>query len=233
MKVSFSFRPFIQLEHLYITIDFFSIIIFILIFFILFILIRKNRISNKQKAVRGILEEWIMKIVLEEPDNADHIFDIPDWIALLLKNKLAKNVLLQELIKLKKSLSGVSGNNVRKIYEQLRLDELSRQRMRSKKWHLKAQGIQELAIMNQHTDGSNILSLTNHKHPMVRMEAQTAMVRLKKYKGLNFFNTLSYPITEWQQVNLLQLLVNQPVAPVHAINNWLQSSNAPVLFNLH
>lgn len=170
-----------------------------------------------------------MEIVLEEDNNTNHVFHIPKPIQRLLKNKQAKKILLQELVKLKKSLSGVPGDNVQKLYEQLRLDELSRQRLNSKKWHIKVRGIQELAIMNQFADSSNILSLTNNDNTMVRMEAQTAMVHLKKYKGLGFFNTLTYPVSEWHQMNLLQLLSNYPVAPVHGIKNWLQSSNTSVV----
>lgn len=229
MKALFQFRSFFQFKYLYISIYLISFIIIVLICYILFILVRKNRIFNKRKTIILLLEEWLMEIILEEPDNPRHVFTIPAKTRQLFKKKLAKKVLLQELIKLKKSLSGIPGNNVQKLYEQLRLDVLSRQKMSSKKWHIKVQGIQELAIMNQHTDGSNILSLTNHSHPIVRMEAQTAMVRLKKYKGLNFLNTLSFPITDWHQMNLLQLLASQPVTPVNGIKNWLQSSNTSVV----
>lgn len=228
MKVLFPFRSLI-LKFLYISIGFVGVVIFILIIYILFILIRKNRIFSKRKTITQLLEEWLMEIILEEPGSAGYVFNILPRIQQLLKKKLAKKVLLEELIKLKKSLSGIPGSNVQRLYEQLHLDMISRKRMSSKKWHIKVQGIQELAIMNQYADGSEILSLTNHDHPMVRMEAQTAMVRLKKYKGLNFLNSLSFPITDWHQMNLLQLLSNQPVTPVHGIRNWLQSSNSSVV----
>ena len=170
-----------------------------------------------------------MEIILEENGDPNKPFNISAHIKYLLKKKLAKKVLLHEFIKLKKSLSGVPGDNVQKLYEQLGLNELSRARMNSKKWHLKAKGIQELAIMNQISYSPAILSLTNHKHPMVRMEAQTAMVHLHKYKGLDFFNNCTYPVTEWHQVNLLHLLSHQPVARVHGISNWLQSDNNTVV----
>lgn len=228
MKSLLPFSSFIKLKYLYITIDLFSLTLFILIFYILFILVRKNRILNKRRSINLILEEWITEIILEER-KVNQVFDVPEKIQQLLKQKLAKEVLLQELIKLKKSLSGVPGNNAQKLYEQLRLDQLSRQRLSSKRWHIKAQGIQELAIMNQHSNSSDILRLTNNKHPMLRMEAQTALVRLQKYKGLNFFNTLTYPLSEWHQVNLLQLLSNLPVTHVHGISDWLQSCISSVV----
>jgi hypothetical protein len=83
--------------------------------------------------------------------------------------------------------------------------------------------------MNQYCESVSILNLTNHSHPIVRMEAQTAIVHLQKYKGLSFLNTLTYPLTEWHQVNLLQLLAQQPLVSVPGISNWLQSCNASVV----
>lgn len=109
------------------------------------------------------------------------------------------------------------------------LDKISMQRITSKKWHYKAQGIQELAVMNQHNQHSNIFDLTNHTDLMVRMEAQIAMVRLQGFEGLQFFDTLSYSLSEWHQLNLLHLLANKPVSEEHGVIKWLHSANATVV----
>lgn len=170
-----------------------------------------------------------MEIVLEESDSSAEPFKVPKKIRVLLKKKLSKKVLLEELIKLKASLSGIPGENVQKLYEQLGLDALSRHQMNSRRWYIKVKGIQELAVMNQYAASLSILNLTNHRHSLVRMEAQTALVRLQKYKGLSFLNMLNYTLSEWHQINLLQLLSHHPVAGVNGISNWLHSCNASVV----
>ena len=135
-----------------------------------------------------------MDVILENDVAPNHIFPIPPGIALLLNSQLAKKVLLRELMKLKKSLRGIAGSNLEKVYHQLKLQEISVKRLNSKLWHIKARGIQELAIMNQHAYHDRIFELTNHPNNLVRLEAQISIVRLEGFSGLQFFDTLSYPL---------------------------------------
>jgi hypothetical protein len=218
-----------RLEYLYLAIIFFAFISLVLIISMILIVVRKKNSLRKKIVIASQLQGWIMDVILENASEANHVFIIPDDIKLLLKTKLAKKVLLRELMKAKKSLSGISGNNLEKIYNQLGLQELSLQRLTSKRWHIKVKGIQELAIMKQYALQEKILALTNHKNDMVRMESQTAMVRLKGYKGLQFFKNLTYPLSEWHQLNLLYLLGHQPITGENGIFNWLYSSNATVV----
>ena len=216
-------------EYLYLAIIFFTFITLVLVISMALILLRKKNILRKRKLLANYLEEWVMNVILENNIEANHVFSIPNYLQFLLQGKLAKKVLLRELMKAKKSLSGNSGDNLVKIYNQLNLQEISLRRVASKLWHIKVKGIQELAIMNQHSNHEKIFELTNHKDYMVRMEAQTAMVRLQGYKGLQFFDNLSYQLTEWHQLNLLSLLAHLPVTTENGIYNWLNSSNASVV----
>jgi hypothetical protein len=216
-------------EYLYWSIIIFSVIILVLVTCMVTILLNKKSTLKKRAAIVQQLEEWIMDIILENSGEAGYLFSIPSHIRPLLENKLARKVLVRELTKAKKSLSGSSGENLEKIYNQLNLHEISMRRLDNKHWHIKAKGIQELAIMNQHAYIEKILAHTNHADPMVRMEAQTAMVRLKGYDGLQFFDSLSYPLSEWHQVNLLSLLANQPIIANEGIYHWLNSSNDSVV----
>ena len=216
-------------EYLYLAIIFFSFIALILVISMLLIVLSKKGLQMRRRSISNQLEPWIMDIILEDTGASTHTFLLPDDISLLLEKKLARKVLLRELMKIKKSLSGVSGDNIEKLYNQLNLQEISLQRITSKFWHVKAKGIQELATMNQHVNHEMIFDLTNDKDHMVRMEAQTAMVRLQGYHGLQFFNTLTYPLTEWHQVNILYLLANQPITENTGVVNWLNSPNASVV----
>lgn len=220
---------FLRTEYLYAAIIFFSFVGLILVISMLVIKLHKKSIRRKKIVIAGKLEEWIMDIILENNNVAYHKFPLPAKIELLLRSNFAKKVLLSSLMKVKKSLSGVSGENVERIYNQLKLQKISLKRIAAKRWHIKAKGIQELAAMKQIAHIEKILELTNHKDNKVRMEAQTAMVRLQGYKGLYFFKTLSYPLSGWHQLNLLQLLAHQPITGDNGIINWLNSSNDSVV----
>lgn len=216
-------------EYLYLFIIFFAFITLILVVGMLMIVLHKKGMRRIKSVIARQLEGWIMDVILENNVDTNYKFEVPDKIQFLLKTRIAKKVLLKEMMKVKKSLSGTSGNNLEKIYNQLGLHQISFNRINSKHWHVKARGIQELAIMNQLEYQEIIFQLTNNKDHMVRMEAQIAMVRLEGFKGLHFFDNLTYPLTEWLQVNLLQLLANQPVTFEIGIINWLHSSNVSVV----
>ncbi|MEO6231218.1 MAG: hypothetical protein ABJB11_22105 [Ferruginibacter sp.] len=215
-------------EYLYFFIIFFSFIALVLVVCMLLIVLQKKSANLLNTTITNQLEEWLMDVILEDAAEG-HQFVLPTKIRLLLQTTLAKKVLLNELVKVKKSLSGVSGSNLEALYNQQSLYNISIKRLSSKKWHIKALGIQELAIMNYQQSKEMITTLTNDADAMVRMEAQTGMVRLMGYKGLQFFDNLAYPLSEWHQLNILCLLAHQPITEETGIYNWLNSPNASVV----
>ncbi|WP_157593018.1 HEAT repeat domain-containing protein [Rufibacter tibetensis] len=213
----------------YIAIAFTTALILVLVMALLVMLLLKNEANLKHQQLQSQFKDWLVGIILEETDEHHQSFDVPENIRQLLKKRFAKRVLLQELKGLKYSLSGQPGQNLEKVYRQLDLQLLSSKNLRSKKWHLKARGIQEVAAMNHTELIEDITLLTNNKNPGIRMEAQIALVLLQQYKGLHFFENLVYPLTEWHQIKLLQLLANQPIPSEEVITKWLLSSNASVV----
>jgi hypothetical protein len=75
---------------------------------------------------------------------------------------------------------------------------------------------------------TKIYRYTNNKNDFVRMEAQTAVVQFYGFEGLRFLDVVSYPISDWQQIKLLEQLSHVPPANI-SIDNWLKSSNATVV----
>lgn len=220
---------FISPGFLYVAIAVTTGLIFLLVVSLLVLLLVKNSRSLKQKELQHQFKDWLVGIILEETD-VDHLeFEVPHDIRKLLKNSFARQVLLQELKGLKQSLSGQPSENLEKLYRQLNLQTISCGSLQRRLWHLKSKGIQELAAMNQQGVTQDLFLLTNHKHPNVRMEAQIAMVVLKQYEGLQLFENLVYPLTEWHQIKLLQLLAHQPIPSEAAIVRWLHSSNYSVV----
>lgn len=195
----------------------------------LVIMLGKKRLVIRQKQLQAQLKHWLVSIILQEPETSKVTFDIPESIARIVQGGFARRVLLEELVQLKNNLSGQSGDNLQQLYQQLRLDRLSAQYMRSNRWYFKAKGIQELAAMQQTAYQEEIYALTQHSDAMVRMEAQIAMVYLQGYQGLAFFDHLEYPLNEWHQVKLLQLLASQPIPSPDMIKGWLISKNASVI----
>ncbi|NDK55387.1 HEAT repeat domain-containing protein [Pontibacter fetidus] len=222
-------NSFTAIELFYIAIAVFTSIILGLISAMVFIMLAKSKQASRQKHLQAQFKQWLVSIILHEPEDKKTDFEIPATIALLLQKRFARRALLSELIRLKDNLSGQSGDNIQQLFNQLHLGNLSAHDMRSSKWYLKAKGIQELAAMEQKAYLPEIYTLTQHRHPVVRMEAQTALVYLQGYAGLTFFRQLAYPLTEYHQAKLLQLLANQPIPSPEMVRSWLVSPNPTVV----
>jgi hypothetical protein len=108
------------------------------------------------------------------------------------------------------------------------------QKLKSNKWHIKARGIHELAVMGQLKYVREIFRLTNDSHELVRNEAQCAIVIFYGFKGLRFLNVLVHPVSQWQQIQLLNYVHDLQSAEPRFLKRWLTSkNNSVVTFAIH
>ncbi|WP_182922081.1 HEAT repeat domain-containing protein [Pedobacter planticolens] len=174
----------------------------------------------------------IRNAIFSEHDDAvtDEPFPITGRTQKMLSNPHFKRLLTKELLAAKNNISGVSALNLKKLYIQLNLDKDAEERLRNcKKWHIKAKAIQELGVMEQKEYLNKIYRCTNNKNELVRMEAQTTIVKLYGFEGLRFLDIISYQLTEWQQIKLLKELSQLPPENFSGIEKWLKSKNNSVI----
>ncbi len=203
------------------------IIIYITLYF-------KKRKFFFTRKVQQEMEVWVTQAILNEFDG-DLQFAIPESFFRLLKSDLTKQFVIDELIKIKKSVAGTAAKNVIALYEALDLKKYSLRKLRKRKWYIKARGIHELYSMQQIDMLKKIYEDTNSKNEYVRMETQVGVINMTGFDGLLFLNLATYPITEWQQIKLLAQLKSSEEEGQLAMNipNWLDSDNdTVVIFSL-
>jgi hypothetical protein len=205
----------------------FLILIGLLFIFIIVFTINKSRIEFNKKLWLQRIELIISQAIFSSDDEGEPE-DITAGIGLLLQKSLFRQYLINELIHARKNLSGASTLNLVKLYESLELDKDSFKKLQSKEWHIKAKGIQELAIMEQLKYVKEIFRLTNYENELVRNEAQCALVNFYGFSGLRFLNVTTYPISQWQQIQLLYKLNGAKPKNFDGIKKWLQFPNESV-----
>ena len=141
----------------------------------------------------------------------------------------ARKVLITELLKTARSMSGSAASNVCWFYAQADLDKDSLDRLQYGAWHVKARAIQELSGLRQRKQITKIYRLTNHPDELVRNEARTAVVKLTGFEGLRFLDVITYPITAWEQLCLLHELSFHKAESFTQIDRWLNSNNNSVV----
>lgn len=145
------------------------------------------------------------------------------------ERKNARELIREELRKLHRNIAGSSSANLRWLYNHLQLEQDALERMRSGKWYEMAGAIQELGEMKQEKFVTKIYRQTNNKNNHVRDEAQIAIVRLTGFEGLRFLSIISHPLTEWQQLCLLEKLTLQKSPQWSNVHTWLKASNETVV----
>ena len=228
-KASRGFLEFMSPDNLMIGVKIMTIGIIVIVATIYIHLLRKKKLFLYTASIQSNLEVWISHIILEETE-AD--IQLPPKFYRILKNKHARQFAINELINCKKNFSGTVADTIVQLYNQLDLKKDSLKKLNSKrKWHVKARGIQELYLMDQKDVLKPIYKNTNNKNEFVRMEAQTGVIHMTGFAGLRFLDVISYPLTEWQQIKLLEQLrlTSKKEDLSENIGDWLLSKNVTVV----
>lgn len=223
------FLSFMSPENLLTGVQIMAILIALIVILVYAQLLAKKRLYFYTQRIRNNIEVWISHIILEE--SVDGI-EIPKKFFRLLEDPKARQVAIDELTNCKKNFSGIVAENIVALYNKLGLREDSLEKMRNKrKWYLQARGIQELYLMDQKNLLTKIYRETNSKNEFVRSEAQIAIIYLTGFNGLRFLDVISYPLTLWQQIKLLEQLrlFGKKEDLSDRIPKWLQSKNDTVV----
>ncbi|MRH99392.1 hypothetical protein GH721_02505 [Kriegella sp. EG-1] len=219
---------------------------FTLIFVILcalyfgFIFFFRNKLSYKTKAIEKRKKELTPLIVKflfydensPEQEKTDYV-NLKVEIRDLINNAFNRKVLIDILMYLRKDLSGATLSKLFKLYQELGLHHDSYKKLKSWKWQNISKGILELTQMNVEDSYVFIRKFINDKRATIRKQAEVAIITLKS-EGLNYFlDTTTYRISEWQQLKILEVLINKKNYLPPSFNHWLMSKNNDVvLFSL-
>jgi len=223
-----TFFRFIRPEHLYLTALFFIVVTFIIVTSIyVYLYLRKKRYFLKQ-FITDRLDEYISTILIGEDALPEDLL-LNDELAGILSRKNGQQLAIDQLINTKKNLTGHAAESIIALYEKLNLKAISVKKFKSPVWYKKAKGIYELYMMNQKNMEQQIVKYTNSNNEYVRMEAQTAIIGFSGFSGLSFLSNLSYPLTDWQQIKLLEQLHLLNPDKMDDLPLWLQSTNEYVV----
>ena len=186
----------------------------------------KKKKYNKLKSMADIL---VRNAIFYDNNAQKTAIPITLRTSKMLSNSNFRSILVKELLSAKKNISGTSAVNLENLYNQLNLDKYASKKLKDRRWHIKAKAIQELGIMGQKQYLNIIYRATNSKNELVRMEAQTTIVKMFGFEGLRFLDVVSYQITEWQQIQLMQELSRVSADNFSGIEKWLESNNQSVV----
>jgi HEAT repeat protein len=205
------------------------VIIIILIIAIYALLYDKKKKHFKLLLIRTKLEPLISQFIIDESSaTAEQL----EELSKIIDTSLARQYMVDELIRSKQNHSGEVADRIVTIYIGLDLKKYSIEKIQPKNnWYTIARGIQELYMMEQQDAYDDIYTFTNASNEYLRNEAQIGLIHLTGFMGLDFLEMVLYPITDWQQLKLLEQLKRFPKKEDFSasIPKWLRSENNSVV----
>lgn len=221
-----AFFRFLKPEYLYGAALAFAVLTVILVALIYFYLYLKKRNFRRVERINEQVNSWIGQVLMEKelPE-----IELSTELQTYLRKKRNREYVIDNLIKIRKNLTGAPADSIVELYEKLDLKRDSVERFRSFAWHRKARGIYELYMMDQQEELPDIYKYTNSDNEYIRMEAQTAIIGFWGFEGLTFLDTLEQPFHEWQQLKILEQLSTLDTVTIDNLPQWLTSSNEYVI----
>ncbi|MFV8323375.1 HEAT repeat domain-containing protein [Flavobacterium sp. LB3P21] len=216
-----------------------TLFIIIIISLSLYLKYLRNRLRTKERIEKVYQKKYESDLIeyLYSGNEEDEISveqqTIVDYLKKSSKDSLKRKLIISTLLKLRNEISGEMALAIQNLYYQTGLINYASSKLKDKKWNVVAKAIKELTQFGIKEVHDDVILLINHQKKEVRKEIQMYLVKLFHFDGLDFLNVLKTPLSEWDQIQLLEILQNFEDQKIPDITDWLESeNNTVVLFAL-
>jgi HEAT repeat protein len=189
----------------------------------------KGRIkATYQKKYESDLIEYLYAGNAEEEISIEQQ-KIINYLKKCSENSLKRKIIINTLLKLRNEISGETADAIQKLYYKTGFITQASSKLKEKKWDVIARAIKELTQFEIKEVHDEIIVHINHPKKEVRREIQFYLVKLFSFDGLEFLNVLENQLSEWDQIQLLEILKKTDDYKLPDITDWLQSTNHSVI----
>jgi hypothetical protein len=146
-----------------------------------------------------------------------------------LKQPFIRKSLSEEIIHLHDNFTGDAAVRLESVFRTIDLHKDSLQRLKSRRWHMVARGMRELALMNIREAVADISSFLEHKNEMLRYEARITIMKLSAQDPLSFLDNEKGTLSEWDQSYIYTMLCRMPELSIPDFSRWLSSGNDSIV----
>nr|WP_314895529.1 HEAT repeat domain-containing protein [uncultured Flavobacterium sp.] len=216
-----------------------SVFFIIILMLIMYLKYLRNHLRENEKIEAKYQEDYESYLVTYlYSGNEDGTFSSEQQLIInelkkCVADSFKRKIIISTLLKLRNEISGETAESIDKLFIKLGLLRYSLAKLRNEKWDIIAIGIRELTQFKIKGVHKIIMNNINHPKREVRKEMQLYLVHLYAFKGLDFLNVLETSLSEWDQIQLLEVLQLNNDTEIADIRPWLKSSNdSVVIFTL-
>lgn len=214
------------------------LVIFMLVFSVGLVIIilkertRKNNKEDRESSIRKSVDPILQDVAFSEGEDSN-FKEQAKQIRRILKSRFFEKsnyAILNELIlHYHRNLGGEAAKKLQALYRQMDLKNTQLQALKAGDWHQKAKAIADLSTMRMAETLYEILQFADDPDQNVREEAQYGAVRLGGKRALSFLDNLKSPMSEWQQIRLLDQCIKFEFALLERTEDWLSAANDSVV----
>lgn len=208
------------------------IVLFFLLTLSFLILLTISRITKikrlKKKNEYDSLAGNLMLSILFEEASYHSLINEKNYKS-VIHDKFFRACLLGTVIKLHKSYTGEFAKKTETFYHESLLVNDTYKKLKHGHWSVKCEAVRELAEMNVTSSYALITKYVSSSNLTLRQEAITAIIKLIGLKGLTFLNDYKEFLTDWIQLNLIEIISNNfPTTDEPYYNSFINSPNKSV-----
>jgi hypothetical protein len=155
--------------------------------------------------------------------------EIVDFVKKSVKRKHTRRVVISCLIKLTHEVSGELEFSIYRLYKETGLEIFALNKLNANDDFRLVNGIRQLNLFHADSAIEKVKIHLNHEKDVVRNEVQLYLVKILKFKGLFFLDSLEKPLSEWSQIQILEILKRFEDQEIHDVSKWLKSDNEDVV----
>lgn len=190
---------------------------------------------HKQERVLSFQFQKILNTIIineqvsthDQPQSAFE-YRMAELRSIMSSGSFNRQILVDQVIRIEKSLSGQSAKALLTTYRSLDLHHHSLKKLKGYDWKKKAQGIRELTEMNYNEALPLIVKFLASRNQTLREESFMAMVRLDA-KPLSFLDHYDHELTPWMRINIHHYLVRLDPRTLPDFSQWCQHRNSSVI----
>lgn len=214
-----------------------GILFLIVLVLIVFLKNLRNRLRKNEEITIKYQKEYEANLITylysgneeEEEGVSEEQRTIINQMKICIDDRFKRKIIVSILLKLKNEISGEIADSIQELYFETGLINFAKSKLNNKKWFVVAIGIRELTQFQVKEVYNEVIKHLNHPQKEVRNEVQLYLVNLFNFKGLEFLNDLATPLSEWDQIQLLEILQRFDNQEIPDINKWMRSKNESVV----
>lgn len=133
------------------------------------------------------------------------------------------------LVRLHKQLEGEAAERIEQIYRKIGLQEKTLLLLKEAPWHQKVKALSSLSEFRIKTALFEVIQFMDHKNRLVRDEAQFAAIVLGGKKAVKSIGGLTFEISKWQQLRLIEECEHLGDTIKTEVFSWLQAKNESLI----